>query len=219
MLTLMRATGLVASAAFVAMSVFVARPGSNYRYSALFLVPLVWAAYFLRRRLHLHPLHYALFALALLLHNLGAFGLYQRSVLGVSFDVYVHTYFGFVGGLLVHRYLRHEVPLRPWHLRVGAVLLVLGMGAIHEMVEWASTLALGSTHGMLKTEGVYAFDTQRDMFSNLCGAAFAVGLYALTRPGVRGRVHAGAGLDALAPTEAENPGLARHAPAATIPPA
>ena len=217
MLNLLRATGLVASAAFVAMSVFVARPGSNYRYAALFLVPLVWAPYLLRRRIHLHPLHYALFALALLLHNLGAFGLYQRSVLGVSFDVYVHTYFGVVGGLLVYRYLRHEVPLRPWHLRVGAVLLVLGMGAVHEMMEWASTLALGSKHGMLKTEGVYAFDTQRDMFSNLCGAAFAVACYALRRR-PRGRAVAGYGPDGVAPSAIENPGLARHPTAATSPP-
>src|SRR5688572_14339392 len=165
MLTLMRATGLVASAAFVAMSVFVARPGSNYRYSALFLVPLVWAPYLLRRRIHLHPLHYLLFAIALLLHNLGAFGLYQRGVLGISFDVYVHFYFGVVGALMLFRYLEHAVTLTRWQLRVATVLLILGMGAVHELVEWASTLALGPTHGMLKTQGVYQFDTQRDMFN------------------------------------------------------
>ena len=98
------------------------------------------------------------------------------------------------------------------------MLLVLGMGAIHEMMEWASTLALGSTHGMLKTEGVYAFDTQRDMFSNLCGAAFAVACSALRRRS-RGHAPAGPGPDDVAPRAVENPGLVRHPPAATIPPA
>jgi uncharacterized membrane protein YjdF len=181
MLTAMRAVALLFSAIFVAFSLLIARPGSNYRFSALFLVPILWAAYFLRSRIHLHPLHYLFFALALLLHNLGAFGYYQRGFFGLSFDIYVHFYFGFVGGLLVYRYLEHTAPLRPLHLRLGTVLLVLGMGAIHEIVEWFSTLALGPRNGMLKTEGVYAFDTQRDMLDNLLGAALAVACYWLAR--------------------------------------
>ena len=57
-IALLLAVIVVASAAFIAMSVFVAKPGSNYRYSALFLVPIVWALYFLRRRLHLHRYHH-----------------------------------------------------------------------------------------------------------------------------------------------------------------
>jgi uncharacterized membrane protein YjdF len=177
----LRLVAAVASLAFVALSAFVARPGSNYRYSALFLVPIAWAPYFLRRRLRLHPLHYALFAVALLLHNLGAFGYYQRGFFGLSFDIYVHFYFGLVGALMLHRYLEHAVVLRPSQLRVATVLLILGMGAIHELVEWASTLALGPEHGMLKTQGVYQFDTQRDMFDNLLGATVAVVLYAWSR--------------------------------------
>ena len=181
MLTAMRLIGAAASAAFVAISLFAARPGSNYRFSALFLVPIVWAVYFLRRRIHLHPLHYGMFAAALLLHNLGAFGLYQRAVLGLSFDIYVHFYFGVVGGLLLYRYLGRTVALTPWQLRVATVLLVLGMGGVHEIVEWFSTLVLGPKHGMLKTEGVYAFDTQRDMFDNLLGAALAVTGYVFVR--------------------------------------
>lgn len=180
MLTALRLIGFVASAAFVVLSVFLAKPGSNYRYSALFLVPIVWAPYLLRRRIHLHPLHYLLFAAALLLHNLGAFGFYQRAFLGLSYDIYVHFYFGVVGSLMLFRYLERAVTLTPWQLRVATVLLILGMGAIHELVEWASTLVLGPTHGMLKTQGVYPFDTQRDMFNNLAGAILAVALYALT---------------------------------------
>jgi uncharacterized membrane protein YjdF len=175
----LRLVGIVASLAFIAMSVFVAKPGSNYRFSALFLVPIVWAPYLLRRRIHLHPLHYLLFALALLLHNLGALGFYQRAPLGLSFDIYVHFYFGVVGGLMLYRYLGKTVALTSWQRRIATVLLIIGMGAIHELVEWFSTLILGPKHGMLKTEGVYEFDTQRDMFDNLLGAIVAVALYAV----------------------------------------
>jgi uncharacterized membrane protein YjdF len=218
MLIALRLIAFVASAAFIALSVFVAKPGSNYRYSALFLVPLVWALYFLRRRLHLHPLHYALFAVALLLHNLGAFGFYQRAFLGLSFDIYVHFYFGVVGALLLHRYLAHTVTLTPWQHRAATVLLTLGMGAIHEIVEWFSTLILGTKHGMLKTEGVYQFDTQRDMFDNLLGAIVAVTAYAIAR-----RTRAGtarpATVGAASPDGGGIPRLPREAPAASIPPA
>jgi len=181
----LRIVAITASAVFIAMSVIVAKPGSNYRFSALFLVPIVWAPYFLRRRLHLLPLHYVLFTLALLLHNLGAFGFYQRGFLDLSFDIYVHFYFGVVGGLMLYRYLQHTVTLRPWQLRVATVLLILGMGAVHELVEWFSTLLLGPKNGMLKTEGVYEFDTQRDMFDNLMGAIVAVTCYALVQRRVR----------------------------------
>ena len=174
---------IVGSLAVIAFGLFVAKPGSTYRMAPFFLVPLVWLPYFLRRRLHLHPLHYALFVLAILSHNLGAMGWYQKSPLPGSFDVYVHFYFGVVGGLLVYRLLQKTLPLAGFALCLGAVLLVLGAGAIHELVEWASTLALGPERGMLKTpaQGVYLFDTQRDMFNNLAGATLAVVAYALSQ--------------------------------------
>src|SRR5688572_17542496 len=146
----MRVIGALATVGLVVFA-FTARTGT-YRVAPVFLVPLLWLPYALRRRLHLHPLHYGLFAAALLLHNLGALGFYQRGVFGLSFDIYVHFYFGFVGALLVYRLLRETLPLGRWTLRVGTVLLVLGGGAIHEIVEWFSTLILGE-RGMLKTHG------------------------------------------------------------------
>ena len=199
--------GLVAvigSLAAIAFGVFVAKPGSTYRMAPFFLVPLVWLPYLLRRRLHLHPLHYALYVLAILLHNLGAMGWYQKSPLPGSFDVYVHFYFGVVGGLLVYRLLQKTLPLGGFALGLGAVLLVLGAGAIHELVEWASTLALGPERGMLKTpeQGVYRFDTQRDMFNNLAGATLAVLAYAASQR-----------LRGPARSDASAPGIAQDRPA------
>ena len=173
--------GAIGTVAVLAFGLFVAKPGSTYRVAPLFLVPLVWLPYLMRRWLRLHPLHYGLFILAILLHNLGAVGWYQKSPLPLSFDIVVHFYFGVVGGLLVYRLLRQSLPLRGLTLAVMAVLLVLGAGAVHEEVEWFSTLLLGPERGMLKTpaQGVYAFDTQRDMFNNMVGAILAVVLYAL----------------------------------------
>ena len=177
----LRVVGAIGSAAVIAFGLFVAKPGSTYRIAPLFLVPIVWLPYLFRRWLRLHPLHYVLFILAILLHNLGAMGWYQKSPLPMSFDIAVHFYFGVVGGMLVYRLLQQSLPLRGWTLGLMTVLLVLGAGAVHEEVEWFSTLLLGPERGMLKTpaQGVYLFDTQRDMFNNLIGAMLAVTLYAL----------------------------------------
>ena len=121
---------------------------------------------------------------------------------------------------MLFRYLEHTVTLTVWQLRIATVLLILGMGAVHELVEWGSTLALGSKHGMLKTEGVYQFDTQRDMFDNLMGAIVAVTVYVLVR---RSRARAAAAGDdnftaAVGHAAGGNPRLAPARPAATIPP-
>lgn len=180
-ITRLRLVGLAGTVAVIAFALFVAKPGSTYRIAPLFLVPIVWLPYLFRGWLHLHPVHYVLFILAILLHNLGAMGWYQKSPLPMSFDIAVHFFFGVVGGFLVYRMLQQSLPLRVWILALMTVLLVLGAGAIHEEVEWFSTLLLGPEKGMLKTpaQGVYIFDTQRDMFNNLIGAILAVTIYAL----------------------------------------
>ena len=185
----MRLVGLAGSVAVIAFALFVAKPGSTYRVAPLFLVPIVWLPYLFRGWLRLHPLHYVLFIVAILLHNLGAMGWYLKGPLPFSFDILVHFYFGVVGGLLVYRMLQQSLPLRGWTLGLMTVLLVLGAGAVHEEVEWFSTLLLGPEKGMLKTpaQGVYIFDTQRDMFNDLAGSILAVAIYALYQRGRRTR--------------------------------
>lgn len=177
---IMRWVASAATAGFVAFAV-TAPSGSNYRYAAYFLIPLTWAVYFLRRRVALHPLHFTLFAAALLLHNLRALGYYQKRILWFTFDNYVHTYFGFVGGLMIYRLLERRFPLTAWPVRIGTLMFVMGAGAIHEIVEWASTMLLGPEVGMLKPQNEVHFDTHRDLFSNLLGVTAAVLAYTVGR--------------------------------------
>ena len=70
-------TGVLAAISLAGGSV------AKYRWAALFLVPLIWIVFLLRERLALGPLHSALFAVAMLAHDLGAFGWYQRTVVGL----------------------------------------------------------------------------------------------------------------------------------------
>lgn len=169
----------IASAIFVAISLLVASPGSTYKWSFAFLAPIIWLTYFARERLALHPFHFALFAAALLLHDLGSMGYYRRRVLGLEFDFYVHFYFGVVAGFVFFRALRRFYALRGWRLWLAVVLITLGVSGVHELVEWGTTLLMGPERGMLKIDPNDPFDTQKDLLNNLGGAMLAMLLYAI----------------------------------------
>lgn len=149
---------------------------AKYRWSAAFLVPLVWIVFLLRARLALRPLHFALFVVAVLAHDLGAFGWYQRRVAGLQFDWLVHFLFGVVGGLIVARLLRLRLGARGLALGLLTVLTVTGLGGVHEIIEAGSTAVLGAEHGMLHVGPEDPYDTQQDMLGNVLGACLALGL-------------------------------------------
>lgn len=152
---------------------------STYRYAVFFLGPLLWAVYFARNALCILPLHFAILAGAFVLHNLGAFGTYGKFYLGLEFDTYVHFFFGMAGAFIVAHALERTLGFRGWKLWAGTILLILGIGAIHELVEYLSTLLLGGEKGMLKTNDPDKFDTQKDLGNNLLGTIAALALSAL----------------------------------------
>jgi uncharacterized membrane protein YjdF len=169
------AVAAAASVVFAWISLFPREGGvAKYRWSFVFLVPIVWVVIALRRRLALRPVVFALFAIALVLHDLGAFGWYQRKVAGLQYDWYVHTFFGFVGGLIVARTLHERVGLGGRVLAPLAVLVVTGFGGLHEIMEAASTMVLGTDYGMLVTGADDPFDTQEDLLCNVVGSSLAV---------------------------------------------
>ena len=172
---------LVATLIMIALSA-AASPGSTYRYSFLFLSAAIWMVYALRRRLYLRPFHVGLIASALLLHNLGVFGVYRREYFGLQFDTYVHFYFGFCGGFILSNGLAVGYGLRGSRLWLATTLGILGMGAIHEMIEWVSTLALGPERGMLKTLAEDPYDTQKDLFNNMLGTLLSLAFSAAFMP-------------------------------------
>jgi uncharacterized membrane protein YjdF len=179
------AVALPATAVLCAISV-AGGSVAKYRWSAVFLVPIVWGVFLLRRRLALRPLHFALLALALVAHDLGAFGFYQRKLAGLQFDWYVHFLFGVVGGLIVARALELRLAIRGSACALLTVLVVVGAGAVHEIVEAASTLQLGTEYGMLVVGPENPYDTQEDLLNNLLGASLAQGLRRLRRDPTRG---------------------------------
>jgi uncharacterized membrane protein YjdF len=165
-----------ATAVFLLFSIAGNGP-ATYRYAFVFLGPLLWAVYFLRNVLQISRPHFAFLAFALVIHNLGAFGAYRKSFAGLDFDTYVHFVFGMAGGFIVTRALMLKLGIRGWQLWVGAVLLILGLGAVHELIEFVSTLLLGPEKGMLKIDSPDKFDTHKDLANNLFGTLAALAIY------------------------------------------
>jgi uncharacterized membrane protein YjdF len=174
----MRRTNLVvasvASAVIVALSFLAATPGSTYKWSFLFLLPLIWLVYFLQDRLVLRPSHFALFALAILIHDLGTFGFYRKVFLGLRFDCYVHFMFGLVSGLIFFNAATERLPLSRRFLAFAVPIIILGIGGLHELFECFTTILLGPERGMLKLRPDEPYDTQKDLMNNLLGAIVAV---------------------------------------------
>ena len=170
----------IATTVLFAVITFVAHGPSTYRFAILFLGPMLWALLAGRRKLALHPGHYALLAMALLFHNLGAFGFYRTSWNGIEFDGYVHYFFGVAGGMAIARGLGYNFGLGGWKVWVGTILVILGIGGIHELIEFASTIAMGPEKGMLKIGDGDFFDTQKDLMNNMLGAITALGFYGVT---------------------------------------
>lgn len=171
-----RVVAWTASVAFVAISLVPYAGVTKYRYSFLFLVPILWVVYALRRRLSIRPLDFGLFALALLLHDLGAFGAYSWSVIGLQFDWCVHFFFGLVGGLIVTRALGAQLAARGVGFGLLVVLVITGIGGLHEIMEAASTRFLGKDLGMLYIGADNPYDTQEDLLANVLGACTALAL-------------------------------------------
>jgi uncharacterized membrane protein YjdF len=178
-----RIVAVAATLAFAAISLAASGEFAKYRWSFVFLAAIVWGAFALRRRLLLLPSHFALFAVALLLHDLGAFGWYRRTLAGLQFDWCVHAFFGMVGGLVLARLLERSHGLRGWTLAWLVVLAVAGLSALHEIVEAASQLALGAELGMYVAGPGNEFDTQEDLLSGVIGACTALALRARSARG------------------------------------
>lgn len=169
----------ITSVAMIVMAVFATVP--TYHVAPAFLIPVIWIVYFLRKHLDLLPLHYALFASAMLLHMSGAFGFYQKWPLPLSFDIVVHFWFAVVIGLMLYHTLEANFPMRPWQLAVVTFFFVMGFGAVHEIMEYCSYLLLGEEKGMLKPATSYFFDTQRDLTNNLLGVLTSLAAITIRR--------------------------------------
>lgn len=178
--TLLRVIAIAASLVFVFIS--ITATVATYRVNFLFLIPLMWLPYWLRGRLLARPVPFAMYALAITLHDLGAYGLYQHSPLPFSWDILVHYYFAIPVTMMLYAAIAGHFPtLRGWRAAGVALMFMMGFGALHEIMEYLSYLLLGEERGMLKPNTSYFLDTPRDLCNNLLGTLSALTLLGIER--------------------------------------
>ena len=178
----MKTLTIIGAATTLAILAFAATAKiATYHTAPVFLIPLTWLPVFLRRKLNLHPVDYALFCLAILAHMSGARGYYQKSPLPFSFDIAVHFYFALAATFLLHRAIAFHFPLKRWQINVTVFLFMMGLAAMHEIYEYGSYLVLGEETGMLKPHTSYVFDTARDLTNNFLGTLLALIVISVAR--------------------------------------
>ena len=163
----------------VALEIYSFTTDSHYKWDFFFLVGLLWAVYYIKNRIKLHPLHFGLFALFLIMHNFGTFGTYSNSYFGLEYDLYVHGFFGVVSALMLYRTYNLVGPYKGYLKYLAIIALVLGFSAFHELFEYGGALTVGEGEGVLFVGAgdTDEWDTQKDMRNNLVGALIGLGLY------------------------------------------
>jgi len=114
-----------------------------------FLVGLV--VYKFRNKLNLTPLFFFVLMFSLGLHTAGVYGLYAQQFLGIDFDHYTH-FFGslamcliLVNWLLYYKSLKYKFGV----VCFIAILMTLGISAIHEIIEFLGYFFFGPGEGFL----------------------------------------------------------------------
>lgn len=164
---------------FIILEIYSLTTASHYKWDFFFVMLLLYAVYYLREKIRLHPLHYFLFALFLVMHNLGTFGTYGWKQGLWEYDLFVHSYFGFVSSLMLLRAYREVGPYRGYIKYIAVIALILGFSAFHELFEFAGALTVGEGEGVLFVGAgdLDEWDTQKDMFNNLWGGIIGILFY------------------------------------------
>ena len=162
---------------FTGMELIALNLASHYKYDIPMCIGLLVFVYFVRNIIYLHWIHFLLFALFLISHCLGMFDFYQLYPLGLEYDYWVHSIFGFISALVLLRWLRMSNLHLKRAVRIASTLvIILGISAAHELYEFAGAMLLGKGEGVLfiGAGDLDQWDTQKDMLNNVIGGLIGI---------------------------------------------
>ena len=107
--------------------------------------------------------------IGIIMHCAGAlifmqeYRLFDKIILGIRYDKYVHVFTGFMGATILHEIYFKNLNLNFGIKDVQLLIMMLGIGAVWEIVEYLVTI-------MLTINGVGNYDNNmQDLISNLIG--------------------------------------------------
>ena len=141
---------------------------------AVVIISLIVFAWLKIRHIHVSGWLLVLTQMGIGAHFLGGlvhFGnerLYDLIILGVRYDKYVHFFNAIVATLYVRRIVHSVAPRNAWLWELETILIVLGLGAVVEIVEYMVMLSV-------QTNGVGSYDNNmQDMMANLTGTSCCI---------------------------------------------
>lgn len=166
-------------AIFTGMEMLALRMDSHYKYDIPMCIILLASVYFFRDKIYLISTHYFLYSVFLLIHCLGMFDFYSIYIFKIEYDYWVHGYFGFISILIIINLLKNfGHNLSNLVINFMAIIIILGISAVHELYEFAGALLLGEGEGVLfiGAGDLDPWDTQKDMLNNLLGGLLGLAL-------------------------------------------
>lgn len=171
----------------IGFGIYSIRIGSHFIVDSILSLFVFYILYFLRKKINLNAFHYFLFAILLIIHNLGAVSygestsFYGAFPFGVEYDYWVHSYFGFVASLILYKTFHYYKFYSPYFLMVGIIVIILGFSAFHELLEFAGAVTLGKGEGILfiGAGDLDEWDTQKDMLNNVIGGIIGLTFYGI----------------------------------------
>ncbi len=153
-----------------------------WEYDALASLFLIWFLFLIKDKIQLHPFHFSLAILFFVMHLLGVFGAYTFQINWFEYDLFMHLFFGFVAALIVFRIYDLEKSKEKWMGYLFVFCFILGVSAMHEIIEAIGAIVIGSGEGFIGFgPGDFGeFDSQIDLLMNLFGSfiGFFINMFA-----------------------------------------
>ncbi len=94
--------------------------------------------------------------------------LYDKIILGIRYDKYVHAVNACLGGLLFYKLYFEKLDLKGWIRDLQLLVMILGLGTVIEIIEYLVTLTV-------TTNGVGNYDNNmQDLISNFTGVVISI---------------------------------------------
>jgi predicted neutral ceramidase superfamily lipid hydrolase len=191
---------LIATLSLISL-IAILKFNTGYFKDLIFTGVIVTTLFLLYEKLRMTPETYAAVCLAILVHNLGAFGFYANNPIlpSIPYDVITHVLGIFAATLIAANFLSYYLKTRKGFIINDITLLCmifligLGIGSVVETMEFSGYLIWGAGEGffqfgtgdynglndcgkMTDIVGGGYFDTMEDLIANISGAGAAVAL-------------------------------------------
>lgn len=142
-------------------------------YAVAILIVILFA-WILTRQINIHSKLLIFAEIIILIHFAGGLiilnesRLYDNIFFGIRFDKYSHIIQTFMGGFILYELHFKKLNLKWWIKDIQLMMMILGIGAVFEIVEYLVTLTVD-------INGVGDYDNNmQDMISNFIGVAVSI---------------------------------------------